>query len=88
MVKDLDPRQLIVFFGRGLDQHHSALFAGNQQQIIDQRRNQLKSGTAKERMVGEIIELEDSIDNSEIFDLNSVWIRYSHNHVNFHIFNF
>ena len=44
----------------------------DQKKIIDQRRKQLKTGTAKERMVGEVIELEDTIENSEILKLNEL----------------
>jgi ABC-type antimicrobial peptide transport system permease subunit len=43
-----------------------------QKKIIDQRRKKLKTGTAKERMVGEVIELEDTIENSEILKLNKL----------------
>ena len=39
---------------------------------IAARRSKLKSGTAKERMVGELIELEDSIENAEILRLNKL----------------
>ena len=44
----------------------------DQKKIIDQRRKKLKTGTAKERMVGEVIELEDTIENSEILKLNKL----------------
>jgi len=43
-----------------------------QEAEIAARRSKLKSGTAKERMVGEAIELEDSIDNAEILRLNKL----------------
>ena len=43
-----------------------------QQKIIEARRSKLKSGTKKEQMVGEVIELEDSINNSKILELNKL----------------
>ncbi len=39
---------------------------------IDERLPELKGGTAKERMVGEVIALEDTIDNLEILRLNKL----------------
>ncbi|MDE2713478.1 MAG: ABC transporter permease [Verrucomicrobiota bacterium] len=43
-----------------------------QNKIIDQRRKKLKTGTAKERMVGEVIEREHLIENSDISKLNKL----------------
>jgi len=43
-----------------------------QKKIIDQRRKKLKTGTAKERMVGEVIEREHLIENSDILKLNKL----------------
>ena len=43
-----------------------------QKKIIDQRRENLKIGTDKERMVGEVIEREHLIENSDISKLNKL----------------
>jgi len=43
-----------------------------QNKIINQRREKLKTGTAKERMVGEVIEREHLIENLDISKLNKL----------------
>jgi hypothetical protein len=43
-----------------------------QKKIIDQRRKKLKTGSTKERMVGEVIEREHLIENSDISKLNKL----------------